>query len=85
MAISACALVGGLKLESRTTRRFTLEDGVREPGSRPICGNVQRMRKTSGEDWKDVSERAKKSISCLGFGRMADDDVASESAFAMML
>ncbi|KAL7808294.1 hypothetical protein V8C44DRAFT_335960 [Trichoderma aethiopicum] len=86
-AISACALVGGLKLESRTTRRFTFEAGRRGPGSRPTaCGNVHRMRKASGDDWKDVSERAKKSTSCLGFGRMTDDEfVAFGSAFAMML
>lgn len=40
------------------------------------------MRKTSGDEWKDESEREKKSTSCFGFGRMVDG-FASESV--MML
>ncbi|QYT03842.1 hypothetical protein H0G86_010790 [Trichoderma simmonsii] len=72
-AISACALVGGLKLESRTTNLRTPDAGRRETGSAVACGRVQRMRKTSGDEWKDVSERAKKSIRCFGFGRIVDE------------
>ncbi|PNP51646.1 hypothetical protein THARTR1_07763 [Trichoderma harzianum] len=49
LAISACALVGGLKLESRTTNLRTPDAG-RETGSAPACGRVQRMRKTSGDE-----------------------------------
>ncbi|KAF3067753.1 hypothetical protein CFAM422_008339 [Trichoderma lentiforme] len=50
LAISACALVGGLKLESRTTNLRTPDAGRRETGSAPACGRVQRMRKTSGDE-----------------------------------
>lgn len=82
------AVVGGLKLESRTVRVVDDDDdgddddddvvlAGRGAGSRVWWGRVQRMRNGAGEDWKVVRERVKKSRRG-GMTAVMDGDVRCE-------
>jgi len=78
--------VGGLKLESSTISLRTGPLGRRGAGSAStalellaapvlvadaeLCGRVHSTRSGSRDDWNAVSDRAKKSTSCPGFGLM---------------
>ena len=61
-----CASVGGLKLESRTTRCRTGRLGRRGAGTLELWGKVHKTRKASEDDWKDVRARENVETSVLG-------------------
>lgn len=62
----ACARVGGLKLESRTTRCRTGRPGRRGAGTSEVWGKVHKTRNASEDDWKDVRARENVEMSVLG-------------------
>ena len=62
----ACASVGGLKLESRTTRCWTGRPGRRGAGTSEVWGRVHKTRNASEDDWKDVRARENVETSVLG-------------------
>lgn len=102
--------MGGLKLESSTISLRTGPLARRGAGSASttlgllaalvlvadaeLCGRVHSTRSGSRDDWNAVSDRAKKSTSCPGFGLMLGgggawlivfDDLMDEGGLRMTL
>ncbi len=75
-AICACALVGGLKLESSTTNRRVAPLGLLAQGDSRWWGSVQRTRNASSDAWKNVRLREKWSTRAFALSRIASFEAA---------